>query len=69
MCVSENGFNYLEKLSNNMSYNFDGYQIKADKAMRRLEFLCEFFKSYLEKTGGSFFVCHINFIILITWHF
>ena len=43
--LSDNGFSYLTKLSNNLGAGFDGIQISEKTAANRIEYVCKFYES------------------------
>lgn len=49
MCVVENGLKCTEILKNNPFYGCEKLEIDEKSIQNRLEFICEFFKSFTEK--------------------
>jgi hypothetical protein len=49
--VEENGFSFLNSISNNADYGFDKITISFDDANTRVNFLCEFFRDF--STGNK----------------
>ena len=51
MYISDHGLSSLEKLSENKEYGFENVKMTATELNERLDYICEFFKNYLNQAG------------------
>jgi len=51
LCAAESGFSGLKNICNNPHYGFENVKVTYDEAIQRLDFICEFYKNYLDRTS------------------
>ena len=44
--MSDNGIEFLDRISGNKDYGFEDIEISPDVAFKRIEEVCEFYKEY-----------------------